>query len=221
MDVIEAMANRQSVRKFKSVPVPKEVLRDILDVAIQSPSAMNTQPWAITVVTGEALERLKKDNLSAFASGAEAKADLPHIPFQDEYRRRQVDLAIQIFKLMDIAREDKQKRQEWQQLGFRFFDAPVAILLSIDKSLTGSEMSLLDMGAIMYAICLAAMKHGLGTCIEDQGVMFPQAARKHAMIPDSRRLVIAIAVGYPDWDFPANKLESTREPLNKVVTWVE
>lgn len=221
MDVMESIRTRKSIRKFKPIPIPHEVLRDILDAAIQSPSAMNTQPWSITVVTGEALERLKKDNMAAAASGDQAVAELPHIPFQGTYRQRQVDLAIQIFKLMDIAREDKQKRQEWQSRGFRFFDAPAAIILSIDRALDGSEMSLLDMGAIMQTICLAALEHGLGTCIEDQGVMFPQVARKHIRVPDSHRLVIAIAIGHPDWDFPANRLESLREPLENVVTWVE
>ncbi len=38
-------------------------------------------------------------------------------------------------------------------------------------------------------------------------------------IPESKRIVIAIAIGYPDWDFPANKIESKREPLQNVTTW--
>ncbi|MBM4433479.1 MAG: nitroreductase, partial [Chloroflexi bacterium] len=37
--------------------------------------------------------------------------------------------------------------------------------------------------------------------------------------PESKRIVIAIAIGYPDWDFPANKVESNREPLQNVTTW--
>ncbi|MDO8472341.1 MAG: nitroreductase, partial [Dehalococcoidia bacterium] len=174
-----------------------------------------------TVVTGEALQRIKRDNIAALASGEQAKTEISQSPYQNEYRQRQVDLAIQLFKLMDIAREDKQKRQDWQQRGFRFFDAPAAILLAIDKSLDGSASSLMDIGAFMQTICLAAMEHGLGTCIEGQGIMFPQALRKHARLPESRRLAVCIAIGYPDWDFPANKIETTREPLDKMVTWVE
>ena len=221
MDVIEAIRTRKSIRKFKPTPIPRGILRDILDVAIQSPSAMNTQPWFMSVATGEALERIKKDNVAAAASGVPAETELTHVPFKGVYRQRQVDLAIQIFTLMGIDREDKQKRQDWRNRGLRFFDAPAAIFLSMDRALNGSEMNLLDMGAIMQTICLTAMKHGLGTCIEDQGVMFPQAARKHIRVPEERRLVICIAIGYPDWDFPANKLDSTREPLEKVVTWID
>lgn len=221
MDVIEAIRERKSIRAFKPTPIPKVVLEEIMDAAIQSPSAMNTQPWHLTVVMGKVLEELKKDNVAAFTSGQPWQSEIQSIPFQGVYRQRQVGLAIQIFKLMGIAREDKEKRTEWQKRGPCFFDAPAAIILTMEKSLSGSELSLLDMGALTQTLCLAAMKHGLGTCIEDQGTMYPQLVRKHAGIPESDRVIIGIAIGYPDWDFLANKLESTREPIEKVVSWVE
>ena len=221
MDVIEAIKTRRSVRAFKTAPVPQAVLREIMEAAIHSPSGQNTQPWHITVISGEALERLKKDNVAALEAGETPRTEIPNVPFQGEYRQRQLDVGIQIFKLMGISREDKEKKIEWQKRGPRFFDAPVAIILSIDESLTGSYMSLLGMGALAQTICLAAMKHGLGTCIEGQGTMYPQLARKHARIPETDRVVVGIAIGYPDKDFPANKLDAGREPVDKVVTWVE
>jgi len=63
------------------------------------------------------------------------------------------------------------------------------------------------------------LNYGLGTCIERQGIMFPEVVTKFAHIPESKQLINSIAIGYPDWDFPANKLETTREPLESVVTW--
>ena len=119
---------------------------------------------------------------------------------------------------MGIAREDKEKRAEWMQRGFRFFDAPAAFFLSVDKSLEESAV-VLDIGTIAQTICLTALNYGLGTCIENQGVMFPEVVRNFTPIPESKLLVTSIAIGYPDWDFPANKLESTREPLENFVTW--
>ncbi len=77
----------------------------------------------------------------------------------------------------------------------------------------------MDIGAILQTICLTALNYGLSTCIEDQGVMFPRVVREHTGIPESSRILISIAIGYPDWDFPANKLESARESLDNVVTW--
>lgn len=77
-----------------------------------------------------------------------------------------------------------------------------------------------DIGAAMQNLCLAALNYDLGTCIEDQSVLYPEVLRKHASIPDTKRIVIAIAVGYPDWDFPANELISTRESIEKNTTWL-
>lgn len=219
MDVVEAIRARKSIRGYKPDPVPREILREIVDISLRTPSGMNTQPWEITVITGDVLDKISKGNIEMVNLGVAPHPEAPHKRFEGEYRQRQVDLAINIFKLMDITREDKEKRAQWSQRGNRFFDAPAAIILSMDKSLDGSAMSLFDIGAIMQTICLAALKYGLGTCIEDQGIMFPEVVRKHTGIPESKRIMMSIAIGYPDWDFPANKLETTREPVDNVITW--
>ena len=219
MDIVEAVRSRKSIRKYKPDPVPKEILREILDISIRSPSTMNTQPWEITVVTGEILENIRKGNIEMLNSGAKPNPETPHKPSEGKYRQRQVDLAIQIFNLMGIAREDKEKRAEWIQRGFRLFNAPAAFILSRDKSLDESALSLLDIGAITQTICLVALNYGLGTCIGDQGIMFPEVVRKFTGIAESKRIIICIAIGYPDWDFPANKLKTNREPIDSIVTW--
>ena len=219
MDVIDAIRARKSIRGFRPDPVPKEVLREVLDIAARSPSSLNTQPWEITVVTGEVLDNIRRANVEMLASGAVPHLEVPGKPFEGIYRQRQVDLAIQIFQLMGIAREDKEKRAEWMQRGFRFFDAPAAIILSVDRSLDESP-PLFDIGAISQTICLAALNYGLGTCIEDQGIMFPEVVRKYTGIPESKRIIVSIAIGYPDWGFPANKLESKREPVESITTWL-
>ena len=219
MDIIDAIRSRKSIRGYKPDPVPKEILKAILDIAIRTPSTLNTQPWEITVVSGEALDNIRWGNIEMLNSGATPVSETTYIPFEGKYRRRQVELAIQIFDLMEITREDKEKRAEWTQLGFRFFDAPAAFILSLDRSLDESTLNLLDIGAMTQTICLAALNYDLGTCINDQGIMFPEVVRKFTEIPLSKRLIIGIAIGYPDWDFPANKLESQREPVDNIVTW--
>ena len=218
MEMIEAIRARKSIRGYKPDPVPKEILKKILDIATQSPSGMNTQPWEFTVITGDVLGNIKRDNVEMLASGATPNPDLPTKPYEGVYRNRQVEVAVQIFGLMGIAREDKEKRAEWMQRGSRFFDAPVAIILSVDKSL-GELRPQFDIGAITQTICLAALNYGLGTCIEDQGVMFPEVVRRFTGIPESKRIIIAITIGYPDWDFPANKLETKREPVENITAW--
>jgi nitroreductase len=221
MDVIEAVKNRKSIRGYKPDPVPEEVLEQILELASHAPSAMNTQPWEFTVLTGEVLDNVRRSNVDLLSSGVLPNPE--HVvtswPKESIYRQRQVNLAKQLFQLMDIPREDKEKRAKWLERGFRYFDAPAAIIISTDRCLSESG-PLLDIGAVMQTICLTALHFGLGTCIEDQGTMYPQVLRKYAHIPESKRIIMAIAIGYPDWDFPANKVESAREPIKNVTTWL-
>ena len=182
---------------------------------------MNTQPWEFFVIAGDVLNNMRKVLVEKLNSGAAMKPD--HLvvgwPQQSIYRDRQVGLAKQLFSLMEIQREDKVKRAWWLERGFRFFDAPAAIIIVTDKSLSESG-PLVDIGAVTQSICLAALKYGLGTCIEDQGVLYPEVARELAGIPDSKRIMISIAMGYPDWDFPANKVVSAREPVDNITAWV-
>jgi len=221
MDIIEAIRERKSIRGFKPEPVSKEIIKEILDIAGQAPSAMNIQPWEFTVITGDVLENIRKANVELLNSGAKPQPEHKMVgwPSESVYRKRQVELAKQIFQFMEIPREDKEKRARWLERGFRYFDAPAAIIILVDRAL--SELTpLLDIGSVMQNICLAALHYGVGACIEDQGVMYPAVLRKFAGIPESRRIIISIAVGYPDWDFPANKVESSRESVDNITTWV-
>lgn len=217
MDLIEAIRSRKSIRGYKSDPVPKEALKEILEVASRSPSGMNTQPWEFTVVAGEELDRLRKANLDKLASGQAPRMEAPRGGYEGVYRERQVALGIQLFQLMNIAREDREKRTEWTMRGFRFFDAPAVIIISSDRSL--GEGAQFDLGAVSQTIALVALSHGLGTCIMGQGIMFPDAVRGITGIPESKRIIICVTIGYPDWNFPANKVQSERELIENITTW--
>lgn len=220
MDIIDAIKERKSIRGYKPEPVPKEILEEILQIASYAPSAMNTQPWEFYVLTGEVLENIKHSNIEMLRRGVVSFPE-HHVvekTFEGEYRRRQVELAKQIFEAMGIAREDKEKRKEWIERGFRFFDAPCAIIICVDK-LLGDKEPLIDIGTVLQTICLTALNYGLGTCIEDQGVMYPEVLQKFANIPSSKRIIISIAIGYPNWDFPANKIKSKREPVESFINW--
>ena len=217
MDIIEAIKSRKSIRGYKPDPVPRKVIEEILEVACRAPSGMNTQPWEFTVVAGEALEKLCKANVEKLTTGATPASEVMRGGYQGVYRERQVALGIQIFQLMGITREDREKRLEWTMKGFRYFDAPAAIIISSDGSL--GEGAQFDLGAVAQTIALAALDHGLGTCIQSQGIMFPDVVREFTGIPESKRMSICLTIGYPDEDFPANKLHSERESLENNTTW--
>jgi nitroreductase len=218
MDLIEAIKSRKSIRGYKPDPVPKEVLKEILEVASRAPSSMNTQPWEVTIIAGEVIEKIKRANIKKLSSGEVPKPDVVRGErYTDKYRERQVAIGIQLFQLMNIAREDREKRAEWMKRGLQFFDAPAAIILSMDKSL--GEVAQFDLGAISQTIALTALNYGLGTCIQGAGLMYPDVIRKLTGIPESRKINICLTIGYPDWDFPANKVQSEREPVENFTTW--
>jgi len=218
VDIIEAMQSRKSIRGYKPTPVPQEVLRNILDAATRAPSADNAQPWEIAVVAGEALDRIGEGNMAMFKSGAPRYPETIVQPYGGVYRRRQVEVAGDIFRLMGIPREDGEKRMEWMQRGLRFFDAPAGFIIYTEKSLE-VPYPLIDIGGLVQSICLAALHYDLGTCAHDQGIMFPEVVRKVLGIPQSKRFIMCVAIGYPDWDFPANKLRSRRESIDNITTW--
>ena len=155
----------------------------------------------------------------AFRRGTATGPHRHRVSNDSVYRERQVGLAKGIFKLMGIGREDRVERMQWMERGFRYFDAPAAIVIVVDRALSESG-PLADIGSLMQNICLAALHYGLGTCIEDQGVMYSGVLRELAGIPDSKRIIMSIAIGYPDPDFPANALETEREPAENVTTWL-
>jgi len=221
MDIIEAISQRKSIRGFKPDPVSKDVLTNILESACRAPSAMNTQPWEFAVITGAVLDRVRSAIVEKLNKGEPMQPDHQVVSWSNDsiYRERQIELAKGLFRLMDIPREDQQKRAAWMERGFRFFDAPVGILLLTDTSLSDSG-PLLDLGAAMQNICLAALHFGLGTCVEDQSVLYPDVLREMAGIPENKRIIIAIAIGYPDWDFPANSVSTGRESLDKNTRWI-
>lgn len=52
MDVLEAIATRHSVRNYTNEPVDRAVLEQLLQAAVEAPSAMNTQTWAFGIIQG-------------------------------------------------------------------------------------------------------------------------------------------------------------------------
>ena len=221
MKVTEAIKKRNSIRGFKTDPVPAGVIESILETAVYAPSALNSQPWEFTVAAGRVLENICRENIEKLRAGQSGGPE--HTtglwPKDSVFRQRQVGLAKQLFSLMGIGREDKEKRQQWLERGFRFFDAPAAVIISTDRVL-GESGPLLDIGAVMENICLVALEHGLGTCIEDQGVFYPDVIRRYTGIDEGKNIIIAIAIGYPDPEFPANRVDSGRVPVSENTTWL-
>lgn len=221
MQYDEVVLGRRSIRGYKPKPVPQSLIKEILTLAMRSPSSMNTQPWNFTVVTGAALDRIREGNTERNLAG------VPHSrefrigsPFAGQHRDRQVGVAKQLFAAMEIAREDTEKRQDWVLRGFRQFDAPVCIIITYDAVLSDSDDTAFDCGAVTTALVNAAWSRGLGAVINSQGIMQSPVVREHANIADDQVIMKAVALGWPDDSFPANAVVSERKSVDEAATFL-
>jgi nitroreductase len=205
--------------------MPKEILREIMELALRAPSYDNTQPWEFAIVTGEKLEEIRQAFAEKAAAIEEANPDIALVRgFPEPYDTRRRALGRKVLELKGIKREDKEKRLWWLLQGLRSFEAPCVIYIYIDRSfyLQGDRLNIwpiFDCGLVAENIMLLATARGLGTVAQIQAVLYPDVLREVLGIPDSKLIAVGIAVGYPDWDDPVNQLRSEREPLDNVSTW--
>ncbi len=218
MNVIKAMELRKSTRGYLDKEVSKELLMEIVEASLKSPSSTNIQPWKLYIATGEALEYIKNANEEAFLKNMDE--DLIDPELSGVYKERRKDLAVELFKLLDIKREDKDKRNEWYRNGFRYFEAPVAIIVTTDKGLAKTEFPYLSCGMVVQSLCLACEEKGLGTCISKQGATYHKALIEKLGISENEEIVTSIAVGYEDIEHPANKLKSERVTIEEGASFV-
>ena len=217
----DVILGRRSIRGYKPDPVPQALIREILALAMRAPSSMNTQPWNFYVITGAPLDAIRQGNTERNLAG------VPHSrefrigqPFAGVHRERQIGVAKQLFTAMEIARDDKELRQDWVMRGFRQFDAPVCVIVTYDRELAASDDTAFDCGAVATALVNAAWSRGLGAVINSQGIMQSPVVRQHAGIADDQVIMKSIALGWPDESFPANAVVSERKSVDDATTFV-
>lgn len=217
----EVVRGRKSIRGYLNKPVPRELIEEIISLAMRSPTSMNTQPWYFHVITGEPLNLIRKGNTDNILAGVPDSREFRRgEAFEGVHRERQIEVAKQLFAEMGIARDDKSARQDWVLRGFRQFDAPACIIVTYDRNLSGSDDTAFDCGAATTALVNAAWSKGLGCVINSQGIMQSPVVRQHAGIPDDQVIMKAVAIGWPDPKFPANRVYTPRKSISETVRFV-
>jgi nitroreductase len=217
----EVVLGRRSIRGYKAEPVARDLIEEILGMAMRAPSSMNTQPWNFYVISGEPLNRIRAGNTERNQAGVPQSREFrTGEPFAGKHRERQIGVAKQLFSAMGIARDDMAGRQDWVLRGFRQFDAPVCIIVTYDRELAGSDDTPFDCGAVANALVNAAWSRGLGAVINSQGIMQSPVVREHAGIPDDQVIMKSIALGWPDETFPANAVVSERKAVDEAAVFV-
>ena len=222
MDTISAVRKRKSTRAFKPDPVPQKILKEIMELALRAPSWANTQPWEFAIVAGSKLEEIKQSYLEKVDEEPALDIARPW-GFPEPYASRTGRLMATEQKIKGIKREDREGRGWWRRQGLKNYGAPCVIYILIDRAFYFQEeinaWLLFDCGLVAENIMLLATDYGLGTVAQAQAVSYPDVLRKALDIPDSKLIVLGIAIGYPDQEDPINQFRSEREPLDSVAKW--
>ena len=221
MDYEEVVKTRRSIRGYLDKPVPKALIREVLEIAMRAPTSLNTQPWNFYVVAGDVLDRIREGNVERNVAGVPDSREFRMGPgYEGVHRERQIGIAKQLFAVMGIERHDKEARMDWVLRGFRQFDAPVSIVITYDKSIQGSDIAPFDCGGVVNCIVNTAWNRGLGCVINSQGIMQSPVVREHAQIPETQVIQTCVAMGWPDDSFPANAVVSQRKSVDEAATFL-
>lgn len=217
MTVHEAIASRRSIRSFLPKKVEPEVLSDLLRLAGRAPSGSNIQPWQVHVVQGAARDRLSAALLSEHKSGRPGKPEYNYYPvsWRSPYIERRRQTGWGLYQLLGIQKGDKEAMSLQHGRNFLFFDAPVALIFTIDKDL--QHGSWLDYGMFLQNIMIGARGFGLHTCPQAALAYYPEIVKSQLGIGDDRIVVCGMSLGYADPDQLVNEFQPERIPLEAFV----
>ena len=219
-----AITSRRSIRAYLPTPVAREDVEAILSVAARAPSGTNTQPWKVHVLTGAAKERLSDRILAAYADPAHAREHVEEYayyprewvsPFVDRRRKVGWDL----YALLGLTRDNKAGMAAQHGRNYRFFDAPVGMIFTIDRIM--EQGSWLDYGMFLQNIMVAARGRGLDTCPQAAFTQFHRIISAELGLPDSEMVVCGMALGYADPGKVENTLVTEREPVSSFARFLE
>ena len=223
-----AITSRMSARAFLDKPVERSVLEHLLEVASRAPSGTNTQPWKVYVLQGASRDGLVSKVCSAHdalradpALAAEYREEYDYYPEQwvSPYIDRRRENGWGLYGLLGITKGDKDRMHLQHQRNFRFFDAPVGLMFTLDRVM--GRGSLVDYGMFMQSIMVAARGHGLHTCPQAAWNGFAKIILPHIGAGESEMLVCGMSLGYADPDDKVNDFHTPREPVSAFTQWLE
>jgi nitroreductase len=217
-----AIVSRHSIRAYLDKPVAKSVIEDILRVSARAPSGTNTQPWKVYVLTGTEQQELSSKVLSVVrdpAQNALAKEAYNYYPdkWVSPYVDRRRKVGWDLYTLLGIGKADKEKMQIQAARNFKFFDAPVGLMFSIDRIM--GQGSWLDYGMFLQNIMVAARGRGLDTCPQAAWNHYHTTISKHLGFAEDEVFVCGMSLGYADSKAIENSLITERENLESFTSF--
>ena len=218
MGLIDSIYARHSVRGYLEKEVPQDVMNRIFEIAQQSPSNCNVQPWKVFVASGALKDRLRRQMVEATSGGVTPNPDYPYRgDFSDEYRTRQVECAVALYSKMGIGRGDKEGRMRAVLRNFEFFDAPHIAFLGMHADF-GPTVAI-DVGMFAQSLMLSMVAFGLHSCPMGTMRNYPDMVREAFEIADGTKILFGISFGYEDTSVDANATQTTRDDISANVVF--
>jgi nitroreductase len=223
-----AIESRQSMRQFLPRPVERATILHLLDLASRAPSGTNTQPWKVYVLQGSSRDALVEkvcaahDALRADPSlAAEYREEYDYYPekWVSPFIDRRRENGWSLYGLLGIAKGEKDKMHAQHQRNYRFFDAPVGLMFTLNRVM--GRGSLVDYGMFLQTIMIAARGHGLHTCPQAAWNGFAKIILPHIGAGPDEMLVCGMALGYIDEAAPVNAFRTPRVSAEQFTSWLE
>jgi nitroreductase len=228
MTVAEAITSRMSARAFTSQPVSRELITELLQTASRAPSGTNTQPWKVYVLQGASQAALVEKVCAAHDAiraqpelAAEYREAYDYYPdkWVSPYIDRRRENGWGLYGLLGIGKGDKDKMHAQHQRNFKFFDAPVGFMFTIDQVM--GRGSLVDYGMFMQNIMVAARGLGLHTCPQAAWNGFAKIILPHIGAGENEMLVCGMSLGYADESNVVNTFHTPRVPVEEFTHWLD
>ena len=213
MKVSQALETRMSVRAFTERAVPVETLQEVFVKAARAPSGGNVQPWRIVILSGEKLESFKalmRERLEGtpHPEGETAEYSVYPPKLKEPYRTVRYEVGEEMYGLLGVSREDRNKRLQWFARNYQFFDAPAAAFCFVDRVMGAPQWS--DLGMYLQSAMLLFQEYGIDTCPQECWCNYPKTVTEFCEMPDELMLFCGLAIGYRDNEHPVNQLRTNR-----------
>ena len=226
--VDDAIESRQSMREFLPTPVARETIAHLLDLASRAPSGTNTQPWKVYVLQGASRDALVKKVCAAHdairvdpALATEYKEEWDYYPekWVSPFIDRRRENGWSLYGLLGIAKGEKDKMHAQHQRNYRFFDAPVGLMFTIDRVM--GRGSLVDYGMFLQTLMVAARGHGLHTCPQAAWNGFSKIILPYIGAGADEMLVCGMSLGYADETVLVNTFRTPRVSAEEFTTFLD
>ena len=219
-----AIISRRSIRAFLPKPVERADIERILEVAARAPSGTNTQPWKVYVLTGQARERLCEAILAANADPEQARQHTEEYAYYPRewvspYVDRRRKVGWDLYSLLGLTRDNKAGMAAQHARNYRFFDAPVGLIFTIDRIM--EQGSWLDYGMFLQNIMVAARGRGLDTCPQAAFTQYHRVIAQQLGLPENEMVVCGMALGWADPGKVENTLATEREKVDNFARFIE